>query len=124
MVSFSQLLGVFITDMLVPSTDSALLENVENAAQSPCVIALTRAGIKILPSVINAGILTSAFSAGNSLLFYSSRILYGLSIRGQAPKIFSYCTKSGLPLAAVLFSSCFSILSFMNTQSSSEQVFK
>ena len=70
---------------------------------SPYVIAINRAGIKVLPSVINAAILTSAFSAGNSALFTSSRILYGLSIRGQAPKIFSRVTKGGLPFNAVAF---------------------
>jgi amino acid transporter len=47
--------------------------------------------------------ITSAFSAGDSFLFCSSRILYGLAIREQAPSIFTYCPK-GLPIVAVLFS--------------------
>lgn len=70
---------------------------------SPYVIAINRAGIKVLPSIINAAILTSAFSAGNSFLYTSSRILYGLAIRGQAPEIFSRVTKAGLPFNAVVF---------------------
>ncbi|EJD00419.1 general amino acid permease 1 [Fomitiporia mediterranea MF3/22] len=117
------LLGVFVTGLLVPYTDGQLLSDVGNAAASPFVIAFTRAGIKVLPSIINAGVLTSAFSAGNSFLFCSSRILYGLSVRGQAPRIFSFCTKNGLPLAAIFGASCFTLLSFMNVQASSEQVF-
>ena len=76
---------------------------------SPYVIAVNRAGIKVLPHIINAAIFTSAFSAGNSFLYSSSRILFGLSIRGQAPKIFSRVTKAGLPLIAVAF--CVSLLS-------------
>ena len=48
--------------------------------------------------------ITSAFSAGDSFLFCSSRILYGLAIRKQAPSIFTYCTRQGLPIVAVLFS--------------------
>jgi amino acid permease len=48
--------------------------------------------------------LTSAFSAGNSFLFCSSRILYGLAIREQAPHIMTFCTKKGLPIVAVLCS--------------------
>ena len=75
---------------------------------SPYVIAINRAGIHVLPHVINAAIFTSAFSAGNSFLYTSSRILFGLSIRGHAPKIFSQVTKSGLPLIAVAF--CVSIV--------------
>ncbi|KAH8116357.1 general amino acid permease 1 [Phellopilus nigrolimitatus] len=117
------LCGLFIAGMLVPYNDSNLLQATGNAAESPFVIAFSRAGIKVLPSVINAAIFTSAFSAGNSFLFCSSRILYGLSIRGQAPRIFSYCTKNGLPIVAVLTTGAFAFLAFMNVASSSEQVF-
>ena len=79
---------------------------------SPYVIAINRAGIKVLPHVINAGIFTSAFSAGNSFLYSSSRVLFGLSVRGQAPKIFSRVTEAGLPLIAVAF--CVSLVLFGN----------
>jgi amino acid transporter len=48
--------------------------------------------------------ITSAFSAGNSFLFCSSRILYGLALRKQAPSIFTRCTEKGLPIVAVLCS--------------------
>jgi yeast amino acid transporter len=96
------ILGILITGMLVPYDDPDLLDGAGTAAQSPYVIAIRRAGIHTLPSIINAAIFTSAFSAGNSFLFCSSRILYGLSIRGQAPRILSYCTKNGLPIVSVL----------------------
>ena len=96
------LLGILITGMLVPYDDPNLLNGSGTASQSPYVIAIRRAGIHTLPSIINAAVFTSAFSASNSFLFCSSRILYGLSIRGQAPRIFSYCTKNGLPIVAVL----------------------
>ena len=109
--------------MLVPYNDPDLLGNSGTAADSPYVIAIKRAGIKVLPHIINACIFTSAFSAGNSFLFCSSRVLYGLALRGQAPKIFAYCTKSGLPLFAVLAASAFAFLSFMNVSTDSETVF-
>jgi amino acid transporter len=95
-------LGIMITGMLVPFDDPDLLNGTGTASQSPYVIAIRRAGIRTLPSIINAAIFTSAFSAGNSFLFCSSRILYGLSVRGQAPRVFSYCTENGLPIVAVL----------------------
>ncbi|KAI0714195.1 general amino acid permease 1 [Cerioporus squamosus] len=117
------MLGLLITGMVVPYNDPNLLNDTGNAAESPYVIAMTRAGIKVLPHIINAGVFTSAFSAGNSFLFCSSRVLYGLALRGQAPKIFTYCTKNGLPLAAVLAASAFSLLSFMNVSSGAETVF-
>ncbi|KAI0058944.1 general amino acid permease 1 [Artomyces pyxidatus] len=117
------ILGIIITGMLVPYNDPDLLNGGGTAAESPYVIAMTRAGIKVLPSIVNAGIFTSAFSAGNSYLFCSSRILYGLAIRGQAPKIFTRCTKNGLPIVAVLTCCLFSLLSFMNVSSGSRTVF-
>ena len=96
------ILGVLITGMLVPYDDPSLLQDSGTAAESPYVIAFTRAGIKGLPHVINACVFSSAFSAGNSFLYSASRILYGLSIRGQAPRVFSKCTRGGLPIVAVL----------------------
>ncbi|KAI6023838.1 hypothetical protein PISMIDRAFT_678796 [Pisolithus microcarpus 441] len=117
------ILGVFITGLIVPYNDPDLLQSTGNAAQSPYVIAMTLAGIKILPSIINAGVLTSAFSASNSFLFCSSRILYGLSLRGQAPYIFARCTSSGLPIVAIGFTGMFAFLSLMNVSSGSETVF-
>ncbi|KAJ8455263.1 hypothetical protein ONZ45_g18996 [Pleurotus djamor] len=117
------ILGVLIIGMCVSSNDPALLQDSGTAAESPYVIAINRAGIKVLPHIINAGVFTSAFSAGNSFLFCASRVLYGLALRGQAPKFLTYCTKKGLPLAAVLTSSAFGFLSFMNVASGSETVF-
>lgn len=96
------MLGLLIIGMLVAYNDERLLRTDATAHASPFVIAIDNAGVRGLPHVINAAIFTSAFSAGNSFLYCASRILYGLSLRGQAPKLFSYCTKSGLPLFAVI----------------------
>ncbi|KAF8956961.1 general amino acid permease 1 [Flammula alnicola] len=119
------ILGILMIGMLVAYNDADLLSLQGNntAASSPFVIAIKRSGIRVLPHIVNACIFTSAFSAGNSFLFCSSRVLYGLALRGQAPKIFAYCTKKGLPLAAVLGASAFSFLSFMSVSSGSNTVF-
>ncbi|KAJ7688439.1 amino acid permease-domain-containing protein [Mycena rosella] len=55
--------GVIIIGLLVPSTDPGLNLTTEDAASSPFVIAIKRSGIKALPSIINACLLTSAWSA-------------------------------------------------------------
>ncbi|KAI0034483.1 general amino acid permease 1 [Vararia minispora EC-137] len=117
------ILGILISGMLVPYDDQQLLNGGGTAAASPYVIAIQRAGIRVLPSIINAAIFSSAFSAGNSFLFCSSRILYGLALRGQAPKIFTYTTKQGLPIVAVVVCSLFGFLSFMNLSNGAQQVF-
>lgn len=59
-------LSIFMVGMIVPSNDENLLVSTDNAAGSPFVIAASRAGIKVVPSIINAVVLTSAWSAGNS----------------------------------------------------------
>jgi amino acid transporter len=119
------ILGILMIGMLVAYNDESLLSLQGNntASSSPFVIAIRRSGIKVLPHIVNGAIFTSAFSAGNSFLFCSSRVLYGLALRGQAPKVFAYCTKRGLPINAVLFASAFSFLSFMSVSSGSNNVF-
>ncbi len=67
--------GVTIIGMLVPYTNPDLNLSESDAAKSPFVIAMTTAGIKGLPSVINAALLTSAWSAASSDLYTSSRAL-------------------------------------------------
>ncbi|KAF8473614.1 amino acid permease [Gautieria morchelliformis] len=71
---------------------------------------ISRAGIKGLPSVINACLLTSAWSAASSDLFTSSRALCTLLF-------FTYTLKSGLPVASVTFSASFGFLGRIQTDS-------
>jgi amino acid transporter len=92
--------GVIVIGWLVPYNDPRLL-GASTAASSPFVIAINNAKIKALPSIINAVILVSAFSAGNSDLYASSRTLYGLACAGQAPRFLRKCTKNGLPFWCV-----------------------
>jgi amino acid transporter len=113
-ILFFYVFGITIVGMLVPSDDPDILQSTGTAASSPFVIAFNRAGVKVLPHIINAGVLTSAFSASNSGLYGSSRTIYGLSLRGQAPKILSKTTKSGLPIVALGFSVMWILLSYMS----------
>jgi amino acid transporter len=92
--------GVIFIGWLVPYNDPRLL-GAPTGASSPFVIAIENAKIKALPSIINAVILTSAFSAGNSVLYASSRTLYGLACAGQAPHFLRKCTRKGLPIWCV-----------------------
>lgn len=117
------ILGTFIIGLLVPSNATDLNLATSTAAKSPFVIAIKTAGIKGLPSVINAALLTSAWSAASSDLYTSSRAIYGLSLAGNAPKFFSYTTKRGLPIVAVAFCSVFGVLAFMGVKSGSNKVF-
>lgn len=100
--------------LIVPSSDPNLLRSTGNAAQSPFVIAAKRAGIKVVPSIINAVVLTSAWSAGNSGLLSGSRTLYGMSREGRAPRIFLRTNRMGIPYVAVCFLGLFITLGYMS----------
>lgn len=112
-------IGIFVIGLNVPYNSPALLNNSgTNASASPFVIAIRTAGIKGLPSLINAVILIAAWSAGNSDLYASSRTLYALAVEGQVPAFFRKCTKDGLPIWCVFVTSLFGLLTYMNAGSS------
>ncbi|KAJ8597147.1 hypothetical protein M405DRAFT_925042 [Rhizopogon salebrosus TDB-379] len=115
--------GTFVIGLLVPSNNPLLNLNSNNASASPFVIAINQAGIRGLPSVINAALLTSAWSAASSDLYIASRGLYGLAAAGNAPKVFLRTSRSGLPYVAVITCSAFSLLSYMAVNTSSGTVF-
>lgn len=110
---FFYVLGALAIGIITDSTSEALVSGTGNAKSSPWVVAIQTAGIDALPSIINAGILTSAWSSGNSFLYMSSRALYSLSVQGSAPRIFIRCNKMGVPYYAVAVSALFSLLAYM-----------
>lgn len=101
-----------------------------NLDESPCsssrhrpyVIAMERLQIRGLPHLVNALIMTSIFSAGNGLLFAATRTLHGMALEGHAPRVFSRCTRAGVPVPALLLSLSFCLLAFLQVRSSSAAV--
>lgn len=114
---------IFFAGLIVPSNNPNLLHSTGNAAQSPFVIAATIAGVKVVPSIINAVVLTSAWSAGNSVLLWGSRILHGMACEGRAPKIFTRTNRFGIPHYSVLFYSVFIGLAYLSLSSSASSAF-
>jgi yeast amino acid transporter len=110
--------------MLVPSNDDDALNNYSgNATQSPFVIAATRAGIRVIPSIINAVVLTSAWSSGNQSMLAGTRILYGLALKRQAPQIFLRTTKWGIPYVCVILQTLIAALAYMSLSNGALTVF-
>lgn len=109
--------GIFVISVLVPYDEPRLLsaEGAGTATASPFVIAIQNAGIKALPSIVNAVILLAAWSAGNSDLYAASRTFYALALDGQVPRIFRRCTKKGLPIWCVLITGAFGFFAYLNT---------
>ncbi|TVY52893.1 Proline-specific permease [Lachnellula cervina] len=115
-------LSSLIIGIIVPYNDDKLL-GASNASASPFVLGIQQAGIRGLNHAINAAILTSAWSAGNSFLYSGSRVLYSMSLTGQAPKVFSITNRRGIPYLAVLATWSISLLSYLNVSNTGATVF-
>jgi len=64
---------------------------------------------------VNTVMVTTVLSAGNHALFAGTRVLYSLAVTkpvAHAPKIFSWTTRRGVPLPALLATSSISVLCF------------
>lgn len=116
-------ISILIVGMLVPFNDPNLGIATGDAQQSPFVIAFQRAGINVLPSIINAIVCTSAFSCGSACVFLASRTLYGLAEDGQAPKVLLRTNRFGTPYLAIGASLIFMPLVYLSLGSNSSVVF-
>jgi amino acid transporter len=58
--------SAFVIGLVVPFNDPQLLGGTGDASSSPFVIAINRSKIKVLPDLINAVVLVSAYSATSS----------------------------------------------------------
>ncbi|MGL5405289.1 MAG: amino acid permease [Propionibacteriaceae bacterium] len=66
-------------------------------AQSPFVVLFSSVGLAAAAGIMNFVVLTSASSSANSGIFSTSRMLYGLSHKGMAPKAFGELSKAKVP---------------------------
>ncbi|KAJ5994782.1 hypothetical protein N7481_001759 [Penicillium waksmanii] len=120
-------LSIFTVGLIVPSNDPKLLQGNSNhptASQSPFVIAAESAGITAVPSIINAVIITSAWSAGNADILFGSRILFGISVLGHGPTVFQRLNRFGVPYVSVILFGIFMSLGYMSLDESSSAVFR
>ncbi|KAG6373887.1 amino acid permease-domain-containing protein [Boletus reticuloceps] len=82
---------------------------------SPLTVVFQRAGFGAAVHIVNAVLLTAVLSATNSAFYGSSRMLYALARMGQAPRIFGWTNKNGVPVPALFMSLAMSFLAFLTT---------
>lgn len=121
-ILFFFLISLTLVGFLVPYNNPNLLggSSVDN---SPFVIAIKLHHIKVLPSIVNAVILISILSVGNSCIFASSRTLCSMAHQGLIPRFFGYIDRAGRPLAGIITNSLFGLLAFLVKSSSVTEVF-
>ncbi|KIY72604.1 hypothetical protein CYLTODRAFT_440506 [Cylindrobasidium torrendii FP15055 ss-10] len=120
------ILGILCVGILIASNDPDLIDGIANGTgvgASPFVIGMQHMGISVLPHIVNAVIITSATSCGNSFIFVAVRSVHALACQGHAPKLLGYTTKRGVPLSALLFVLSICCLSYMTVDKGAAVVF-
>lgn len=90
---------------------------------TPYVSALDAMGIRGAAQVMNAVVLTAVLSALNSGLYASSRMIFALTRRGDAPAGLAKLNRNGVPVRAILFSTLFGYAAVVMSYVSPDTVF-
>ena len=72
---------------------------------SPFVVTFEKLGISGAADIINIVVITAVLSSCNSGIFSSGRMLYNLSLQGNAPQCFQTLNRHRLPWVGIIFSS-------------------
>ncbi|MDM5211065.1 amino acid permease [Peribacillus sp. NJ4] len=108
--------AILILGLLIPYTSPSLLNgDVENISVSPFTLVFERAGLAFAASVMNAVVLTSLLSAGNSGLYASTRMLWSMAKDNQAPKFLAKVNRRGIPMNALLITALIGGLAFLTS---------
>lgn len=123
-VLFFYVVNLFIVGLIVKSSDTRLLgASGANTKASPFVFAIQDAGVKGLPSVMNAVITIAVISVANSCTFGSTRTMQALAERGMAPRFLAHVDKHGRPIWAVVIQIAFGLLAFIGEAENQSTVF-
>ncbi|KAJ5410877.1 uncharacterized protein N7487_005236 [Penicillium crustosum] len=114
---------IFFIGMLIPWNDKRLLGTTSKTASSPLTISLEDAGILPAAHLINALIVISVISAGNSSLYVASRTLLFMSRNGKAPKFIGRTNRLGVPWVGLVFTNVFACIVFLEQSSSAGRVY-
>jgi GABA permease len=90
---------------------------------TPYVTALEAMHIPGGPDIMNAVVLTAVLSALNSGLYASSRMLFALTRRGDAPRVLATLSGNGVPTRAILLGTLFGYVAVIMSYVSPDTVF-
>jgi len=97
--------------------------NSQDLGGSPFVAAFTKMGIPYADDLMNAVVLTAVLSCLNSGLYTSSRMLFVLAARREAPARLVALSRRGVPMLAILASSVVGFLSVIAAAIDEDGVF-
>lgn len=108
------ILAIFVIAIIIPYTHPSLLaSDLNDINTSPFTLVFEKAGFAFAAAVMNAVILSSVLSAGNSGMYASTRVLWVLAKEGKAPKFLAKLNKRGIPINALLLTTAVGMLAFL-----------
>lgn len=115
-ISLFYLGSVLVITFLLPYSS---LGAAKSAADSPFTRVLGMAGIPGVVGFMEGVIVLALLSAFNAQIYASSRMMFSLAQRGDAPRVFAQSNPSGVPVPAIILSTVLSIvmvvLNFVDT---------
>lgn len=105
------ILAILLIGMLIPYSNEQLASG--DISTSPFTIIFEKAGLAVAASIMNAVILTSVLSAGNSGMYASTRMLWVLAREGKAPRFLARLNERGVPVASLLATGALGMLAFL-----------
>ena len=107
--------SVLVVVCLVPWNSSGIV--------TPYSSALETMGVHSAAHIMNAVVLTAVLSALNSGLYASSRMLFALTRRGDAPRALAKLSANGVPTRAILLGTLFGYVAVLMSYISPDKVF-
>lgn len=109
-------LAIGVIGLLIPYTDPHLAyQDISNVSVSPFTLIFNKVGFAFAASVMNAVILTSILSAGNSGMYAATRMLWVLGKEGKAFKFLGRTNKRGVPTYALFFTTLIGMTAFLSS---------
>src|SRR6202158_1877752 len=119
--------SIFVVGTLIGYTDQNLLHGDEShIAYSPFTMVfqqLPKFGY-YTSNIMNAVILSSVLSCGNSSMYVASRMLYAMSHSRNASEVFGTLNRRGVPVAALCATGLVSALAFFSTLVGDQKIYQ
>jgi lysine-specific permease len=119
--------SIFVVGTLISFTNPNLLNGDEtHIAYSPFTMVLQQLPLAgfYMSNIMNAVILSSVLSCGNSSMYVASRMLHAMSHSGKAPRVFSSVNRRGVPVAALCATGAISALAFFSTRVGAQKIYE
>lgn len=108
--------SILVLVTILPWNSSSLMK-------SPFVSILELVNIPAAPQIMNFIVLTAVLSCLNSGLYSSSRMLYSMAQKGDAPRMFLKVNKKGIPFNAIIGCTVISYISVVFNYISPDTIF-